>query len=236
MKRYIILLIAALLLVFSCRKEKSQSAQSPNNPPSHPPATYSITPISPIHNAYTSLTPTFKWSVNNLTGPYMLYLYYFNLQQNGPAVDSILTDSLSYTWTSSLNYGTSYTWAVRTGTFMSVIDSFTTIYPDSQVVGKYWVTVSAENSTPWDTVYGQCMLTISKISSGVLSLYSDSFATYPVTLPYYQGGGTEFLYGMIGSNLTVFNIYSDSITVNAFAGQSGNTLINGTSWIGRKVH
>jgi len=222
-----------LLLVFSCRKEKSQSAQSPNNPP----ATYSITPISPIHNAYTSLTPTFKWSVNNLTGPYTLYLYYFDPQQNRPATDSIHTDSLSYTWASSLYYGTGYTWAVRSGSVMSDTNSFTTIYPDSQLVGRYWVSVDSVNTSPynsWDSVCGHCILTVSIVAPGTLTLYSDSFAAFPVSISYEPY--TQYLYGDPTSDAASFNVYPDSITIRAFNGWGHISGSNGITWTGRKVH
>jgi len=232
MKTYLILLIAALLLVFSCRKEKSTSNSGVS----------SITLTSPINNAVTSLRPTFKWGANNLTGPYTLYLYYFNLQQNAAAVDSIHTDSLSYTWTYSLNYGASFKWAVRSGTVMSATDSFTTIYPDSQLVGRYWVSVDSESSSVpnnnWDTVYGHCMLTVSIGAPGTLNLYSDSFATFPFSITYnnYAGGSGQYFYGDYTFDQTVFSVSSDSITISAFYGWAHISGSNGITWTGRKVH
>ena len=139
MKINIALLILALLLISSCRKDSSSSG----NP--------SITLISPARNSFASLTPTFKWNVNNLNGPYTLYLHYFSQSLSQYTTDSISTINTSYTWTTSLTYDNSYSWYIRSGTVLSAIDSFTTIYPDSMFVGTYWVTVGAESSSPYST-------------------------------------------------------------------------------------
>ena len=208
------------------------------------PLNSSITLINPARNSVTSLTPTFKWSVNNLNGPYTLYLHYFSQSLGQYTTDSISTTNTSYTWTTSLIYDNSYSWYVRSGTVLSAIDSFTTIYPDLMFVGTYWVTVGAMTSSPpsnsWDTAYGQCMVIISG-SGGLLNLYSDSFATLPVGLPY-QGLGSDgqvnegYMYGDFNHSLVFFNIYSDTITINAFYGLNSVSGSYGNTWKGKKVH
>jgi small ligand-binding sensory domain FIST len=80
------------------------------------------------------------------------------------------------------------------------------------------------------------MLTVSIASTGSVNLYSDSFATFPGSIPYYQGGNGEYLYGNPSYDLTIFNVYADSITISAFYGSAHVSGSNGITWKGRKVH
>jgi len=228
-KRVCFLLTIALAVVPSCKKEHGNTCQGP-------------TLISPVNNSSTGIRPTFSWTNCNANQGGTVYIMELsNNLQNYVLVDSQQTTTNHLTLDSTLTYGNTYMWWVRTGSLTSQMDTFS-VYPDSLVSGTYQVTVvyqqiiASSTGLPQasDSTLGHCKITIQALGQGTVLLIDDSVALMQFSESY--DPSVNYSNGIIsyGSPYGSYIQFTGN-SISAFYGSSSLAGQTGNFWNGSKV-